>query len=163
MSAQNKPTAQIRLLAAVNVLWVIAAWTPFALCQSKSGPKGNGIQEITALELRRAEAVVHRDTGLLDQITSDNSVRILPTGLLETKQDLLMQLKSGSVTYSSIDVDQLDVKIYGDTAVVTGRSVFQGQRAGKPFTGKCRFSRVWIKRTGRWQEIMFQLTAITQP
>jgi hypothetical protein len=134
-----------------------------ALCLFARPEQGSGkspAQEITDLELRRAAAVVHRDIDLLDAITAADSVRILPTGALETKSQLLAQLKSGELTYSSINVDELSVKLYANTAVVTGRSEFQGQRDGKPFNGRCRFSRVWIKSSSGWQEVLFQLTAL---
>jgi hypothetical protein len=65
-------------------------------------------------------------------MTATDSVRIFPTGVLETKSDFLTQLKSGGLTFSSIDMDQLVVKLY-HIAVVTGRSAFEGQRKGKPF------------------------------
>jgi ketosteroid isomerase-like protein len=139
---------------------LILASTLCLFAQSEPGSSKSLVQEITDLELRRAAAVVHRDIDLLDKITAADSVRILPTGALETKSELLSQLKSGKLTYSSINVDQLSVKLYGNTAVATGRSEFQGQRDGKPFAGRCRFSRVWTKSSTGWQEVLFQLTAL---
>jgi ketosteroid isomerase-like protein len=132
---------------------------------AQSAPSSNRTQtqEITDLEQRRAAAVVHRDIGLLDTMTAPDSVRILPTGTLETKSQLLSELKSGELTYDSINVDELSVKLYGNTAVVTGRSEFRGQMKGKPFRGHCRFSRVWVKSGSGWQEILFQLTALQEP
>lgn len=119
-------------------------------------------KQITELEHQRAAAVVDRDTAFLDKMTAADSVRILPTGAIETKSQLLTELSSGAVTYTSIDVDQLSVKVYGDAAVATGRSVFRGQNHGKPFDGRCRFSRVWRKTPNGWQEVLFQLTAIRE-
>jgi ketosteroid isomerase-like protein len=124
---------------------------------------GSDAQQVTQLEQRRADAVVRRDTALLNKITAEDSVRILPSGSVETKSQLLTQLNSGTVTYNSIVVDQLTVKLYGDTAVVTGKSVFRGQKEGKPFAGRCRFSRIWRKDLNGWQEVLFQLTPITEP
>jgi hypothetical protein len=146
-------------LQALASMLVIASC---AFSQSEAGPTRQ-VKEIIELEQRRAAAVVHRDIDLLDRITVADSVRILPTGLLETKSQLLSDLKSGVLTYSSIDVDELSVKIYADTAIVAGRSSFQGQREGKPFNGRCRFSRVWIRKNGGWQEMLFQLTPMREP
>jgi hypothetical protein len=121
------------------------------------------IIKITELEHRRADAVVHRDIDFLDRITAADSVRILPGGVLEAKSRLLADLKSGLLTYSSIDVEGVSVKIYGHIAVVAGRSAFQGYREGKPFNRRCRFSRVWVRTNGGWQEVLFQLTPIPGP
>jgi len=121
------------------------------------------IAEITQLERQRALAVVHRDLEFLDKITAADSMRILPTGALESKADLLSKLKSGEVTYSAIDVDQLSVKVYDGAAVATGRSAAQGQAHGKAFQARWRFSRVWIRKDSGWQEVMFQLTPLQEP
>jgi len=40
---------------------------------------------------------------------------------------------------------------YGDTAVETGRSTMNGQDRGKTVPRDNRFTRVWVKRLGRWQ------------
>jgi hypothetical protein len=145
--------AMLLIVASVNCL----------LAQSELGSSRNPTQEITDLEKRRAAAVVHRDIHLLDTMTASDSVRILATGAVETKSQLLSELKSGDLTYDSINVDDLSVKLYGNTVVVTGISEFRGQRKGTPFRGRCRFSRVWLRSGSGWQEILFQLTALPEP
>jgi|SRR5690242_873781 len=134
-----------RKLRTLGILIVMLAGASGAFSQSEPSSSGQA-KEITELEQRRAAVVVHRDIDFLDKITAPDSVRILPTGILETKSQLLSDLKSGVLIYSSIDVDELSVNIYGNTAVVAGRSAFQGQRDGKPFKGRCRFSRAWVNK-----------------
>ena len=147
-----------RQILEIAILIFLTLW-PFPKCLASSD---SDAQQLTELEQRRADAVVRRDTTFLNKITAEDSVRILPSGGLETKSQLLAQLNSGTVTYTSIVVDQVSVKLYGDTALVTGKSVFRGQRGGKPFGGSCRFSRVWRKDLNGWQEVLFQLTPITE-
>jgi hypothetical protein len=159
---RGTPSRRVKQRPTLEVLILMLLSASCVFSQSELGPR-NQVKEITELEQRRASAVVHRDTDFLDKNTAPDSVRILPTGVLETKSQLLGDLKSGVLTYSSIDVDEVSVKIYGNTAVVAGRSEFRGQRDGKPFNGRCRFSRVWINRNGDWQEVLFQLTAIPEP
>jgi hypothetical protein len=149
----RKRASVVLLFLAVPMLSVI--------CQPSFGEPAKVEDLIKELELRRAHAVVHLEIDLLDKITADESVRISPTGEKGTKSQLLTSLKSGETTYSSISVDELTVRIYGNAALVTGRSDFQGQRSGKPFVGRCRFSRVWVKNGENWQEVMFQLTPVS--
>jgi hypothetical protein len=143
------------------VLLFLAVPMLSVICQPSFGEPANVQELIKELELRRAHAVVHREIDLLDKITADESVRISPIGEQGTKAQLLTSLKSGETTYSSISVDDLTVRIYGNAALVTGRSDFQGQRSGKPFGGHCRFSRVWVKNGENWQEVLFQLTPVS--
>ena len=155
ISGTHRRQLRSRQTFTAAVLLVLSA--AYAMSQSLSSRQ---VEEIIELEHRRATAVVHRDTEFLDKITAPDSVRILPTGTLESKSQLLSDLRSGAVTYTSINVDQLSIKLFSQTAVATGRSAFRGERGGKPFQGRCRFSRVWMKRQGTWQEVLFQLTPI---
>jgi hypothetical protein len=80
--------------------------------QSKSPEK-----QIRELEQQRAAAVVHKDVNFLDKITAADSVRISARGELETKSQLLSQLKSGELTYKTIKVDQLSVTVFDQFTV----------------------------------------------
>ena len=117
-------------------------------------------EQIRELEQQRAAAVVHKDVNFLDKITAADSVRISARGDLETKSELLSQLKSGELTYRTIKVDQLSVTVFDQFTAVTGRSFFEGTGQGKPFKGSARFSRVWVRSGSGWQEKLFQLTPI---
>jgi uncharacterized protein DUF4440 len=154
---------RLRTLRCLRRVALVAVIVSSASCAFAQVNAAREIAEITQLEHKRATAVVHRDLDFLEKITAADSVRILPTGALETKAEFLTKLKSGAVTYSAIDVDQVSVKIYGGTAVVTGRSAAQGQAGGKRFQARWRFSRVWIEKDGGWQEVMFQLTPVQAP
>ncbi len=149
--------SEAKLWRTLLVVHFLIASASSAFPQTSTGSQR---EEIMNLESQRATAVVHRDTDFLDNITAGDSVRILPAGALQSKAEFLAQLKSGSVTYTSIDVYDLSVTVYGTTAVVTGRSLVQGESNGKTFGGTWRFSRVWVRKEGRWQEVLFQVTPI---
>jgi ketosteroid isomerase-like protein len=69
--------------------------------------------------------------------------------------------RPGRTKYDAFEVDDLRVRVYGDTAVVTGRSTPRGRDArGQEMHGRYRFLRVWVKRDGRWQVVAFQGTRI---
>ncbi len=57
---------------------------------------------------------------------------------------------------TTFTVTELHVRIYGATAVVTGRENTTGPR----FTGSTRFTHVWLLRQGKWQMVAAQRTAI---
>jgi len=55
------------------------------------------------------------------------------------------------------------VRLYGDVAVVTGRATPKGIADGREFGEPIRYSRVYVKRDGRWQVVLFQQTRIANP
>ena len=52
------------------------------------------------------------------------------------------------------------MRIYGEVAVVTGRATPKGVADGREFVDPVRYSRVYVKRDGRWQVVLFQQTRI---
>lgn len=46
---------------------------------------------------------------------------------------------------------QIEVQVYGDTAVLTGLDTINGNSKGVPFMAKWLYMDVWLKRSGRWQ------------
>lgn len=148
---------QARFRQTFRAVVLLALSASYAMSQSASSRE---VEQITQLEHRRANAVVHGDVDFLDRITATDSVRISPMAELETKSQFLAELKSGRLTYSAINVNELSVRVFDKIAVVVGRSSFEGKRGGKPFRGEARFSRVWANGDGGWQEILFQLTPL---
>ena len=119
-------------------------------------------REILRLEDARNQAVIHGDVTALDRMTSDDYTFITLRGELRTKSDILKGFASGSFHYESRQISDLKVRVYGDTAVVTGRSVQKGIENGKDYSGDYRFTRVYVKQTGRWVTVALQTTLIRQ-
>jgi ketosteroid isomerase-like protein len=119
-------------------------------------------REILSLEEARNQAVLHGDATALDRTTSDDYTFITLRGELRTKSDILKGFASGSFHYDSRQISDLKVRVYGDTAVVTGRSVQKGMENGKDYSGDYRFTRVYVKEKGRWLTVALQTTLIRQ-
>jgi ketosteroid isomerase-like protein len=119
------------------------------------------IREILDLERQAKEASLHRDADFSQRTLADDYVAITPLGQVTTKQDTLAARKSGQLRYESIEVSDMVVRVYGDTAVVTARADVRGHQLGEDFSGPYRYTRVWVKRSGRWQTVSYQAT-VTQ-
>ena len=115
------------------------------------------------LEKQRSEALIKGDAGFLDRTTADDYSMITSSGQLRNKGRMMGDLKSGEVKFQSADVDDLEVRIYGDTAVVTGRHTQKAQSAGKDISGQYRFTRVYVKQKGQWKAVAYQATSIAKP
>src|SRR5262249_16514798 len=98
--------------------------------------------EIKKLEETRNQAVLHGDVGKLDRMTSDDYTFVTLRGEMRTKSDILKGFASGSFHYESRQISDLNVRVYGSTAVVTGRSVQKGMENGRDYSGDYRFTRV---------------------
>jgi|SRR5579862_33536 len=119
------------------------------------------IREIVDMERQAREASLHRDPDFSQRTLADDYVAITPLGQVTTKQDTVSARKSGQLRYDSIDVSDMVVRLYGDTAVVTARAEVKGHQLGEDFSGPYRYTRVWVRRAGHWQAVSYQAT-VTQ-
>src|SRR5712664_218924 len=121
---------------------------------------GSVEDSVRALESRRAQALLKADTVALSQLVADDFVEISRLGMLRTKADNLREIASGALKLNAVRYDSLAVRIYGDVAVLQGIADNSGTFRGFPFTGKIRYTRVFVRRAGRWQAVAMQQTSM---
>ncbi|HEX4783208.1 MAG TPA: nuclear transport factor 2 family protein [Candidatus Sulfotelmatobacter sp.] len=119
------------------------------------------IREIVDMERQAREASIHRDAEFSQRTLAEDYVAITPLGQVTTKQDTVSARKNAQLRYDTIDVSDMVVRVYGDTAVVTARADVKGHQLGEDFSGPYRYTRVWVRRTGHWQAVSYQAT-VTQ-
>ncbi len=134
--------------------------TPKAAARPAATTAASAEEEIKKLEKDRAAAAVKADTTMLEKYTADDYTFINRNGQLADRAQTMSRLKSGDIKLTANDVSDLRVRLYGNTAVVTGRSDVKGTMGGKDATGAVLFTRVYVKKDGRWQAVAFQQTPI---
>ena len=118
-------------------------------------------QAVLAAHNERLRALVSGDVAALDRIVGDDLISTSPTGKVQTKAQIVSDLKSGALKVSTADTYDVKVRVYGDAAVVTYRSAVNFVDNGQQITGGLRCTSVYIKRGDRWQLVSQQLTRIT--
>jgi uncharacterized protein (TIGR02246 family) len=108
-------------------------------------------QAIRQLDSERIQAQVGADAAALDRIYADDFIGIGPSGTVRTKAQVISDFTSGDLKFQSITTDDVRVRVYGNTAVETGRSTMNGQDRGKAVPRDNRFTRVWVKQQRRWR------------
>jgi len=112
----------------------------------------NGVEQaIKELDKERIQAQVGADPVALDRIYADDFIGVGPSGTVRTKTQVISDFTSGSLKFQSITTDEVQVRVYGNTAVETGLSTMIGQDNGKAVPRDTRFTRVWIKQQRRWR------------
>ena len=81
-------------------------------------------------------------------------------GTLRTQADNMRDIASGNLKLTSVRYDSLTVRIYGDVAVLQGIADNAGTLRGLPFSGKIRYTRVFVRRAGQWQAVAMQQTSM---
>ena len=117
-------------------------------------------EEIKKLEEARNQAILKGDFAAIDRMTSEDYTFVTLRGEMRTKTEIVNGFKSGSFRYQSREISDLNVRVYGDAAVVTGRSIQKGTENGKDYSGDYWFTRVYAKQNGRWITVALQTTPI---
>ena len=116
-----------------------------------SGIKSDPIMALGQLDRERIQAQMGADAAALDRLYAEEFVGIGPSGTVRTMAQVIADFTSGSLRFQSITTDEVRWRVYGDTAVETGRSTMVGQDRGKAVPRDNRFTRVWVERQHRWQ------------
>jgi ketosteroid isomerase-like protein len=117
-------------------------------------------EELKKLETDRAAAAVKGDAATLEKQTSDDYTFINLYGQMSDKSKMVNNFKTGQTKLTSDEVSDMKVRVYGNTAVVTGKADVAGTMAGKDTKGQIMFTRVWVKKGGG-QSVAFQQTLVS--
>ncbi len=121
--------------------------------------KGSGAsEEIRTLELAHNAAIARGDVAVVDRMTRGDFTFITTRGLVVTKAGMLKGLAEGAFKYEYRQIYDLSIRVYGDAAVVTGRSLHTGQEDGKDSSDAYRYTRVYVRENGQWLAVLWQAT-----
>jgi ketosteroid isomerase-like protein len=116
---------------------------------------GAAEDEIRRLSAEEVDAFLKNDRAAMARLWSNDFVVTNPLNKFVTKQQVLGMVDSGFLVITSFDRQIEYLRGYGDIVIVAGReSVVWGGRM--PNAGKSenlRFTAVWMKQGGHWQEI----------
>ena len=118
-------------------------------------------QAVQRQDQERIRAQISADTLALRRIYADDFLGIGPTGVVRNKAEVMADFASHALTYQSITTAEVRVRVYGNTAVETGRSTMVGQDRGKAVPRDNRFTRVWVMTAGRWRLVANHYSLMT--
>src|ERR1043166_3131519 len=117
--------------------------------QSARGSHRTSVEDtIKKLDNERIQAQIHADATALDRIYAADFIGVGPSGTVRTKPQVILDFTSGDLKFQSITTDDVQVRVYGDTAVETGLSAMIGQDKRKTVPRDTRFPRVCVKHKG---------------
>jgi len=113
------------------------------------------------LEQRLNKAVVGGDVTTFGELLAVDFTHTSQDGRFRSRAEWMKGRVQGKTNYVSYDVDDLQIRVYGNAAVATGLSKPSWRESdGTLASGRYRFLRVWAKRDGRWRAVAFQSTRI---
>jgi len=136
----------------ITVVALTACSIALAQKQSADGDQARGVEQaIRQVDKERIQAQIGADAVALDRIYADDFIGVGPSGTVRTKPQVISDFTSGNLKFQSITTDEVQVRVYENTAVETGLSTMVGQDKGKAVPHNTRFTRVWVRQQGHWR------------
>jgi ketosteroid isomerase-like protein len=132
-----------------------AAFTAFAQNNSDEGGR------VLGLETAWGHAIESKDTKALDQLLGSTFVAVEIDGSISNKAEFLAGIKDPSYQPSQAVNEEINVQMYGNSAVVNGIFRVKGTEKGKFYVHRERFIDTWIKQNQGWQCVASSATLIT--
>ena len=112
---------------------------------------------VKAAEKAWATATVAVAEPTLKQLLADDLTYTHSTGETDTRAVFIDNLKTGVRKYHKVDHESMDVRLYGNTAVLTATAQIEtSQKGAKPTPAHLRFIHLWVFQNGRWQMVAHQ-------
>jgi uncharacterized protein (TIGR02246 family) len=120
--------------------------------------------EQTLMQLERdwSQASLTKDIDALNRIMADDWVNIDFQGRMLTKIQTIASLKSGLPATQAAGLGEMKVRVFGDSAIVTGSDTGKSTSKGKEVVEKYLWTDVFVRRNGRWQAVASQSTKIAR-
>ncbi|HZE69207.1 MAG TPA: nuclear transport factor 2 family protein [Pyrinomonadaceae bacterium] len=149
-------------LLAVHLLVLVLTFTQVAFGQT-SKTTVSSAEKAQVLNVYRLlnEATLRNDFDTLERLIADDFRSLGTFGeVTGTKRSLLDMMKAGRMKSTFHKDKTLKVTIKGIWAVITGEAIERGTLNGQPFNFLARFSDVYEKRQGQWQNVQTRIKAI---
>ena len=119
-------------------------------------PPNDDEKTVAALDTEYQAAVLEHDIAAMDRILADDFVLVTGKGRIYTKGDLLNEASTTDIIYEHQEDTNQEVRLWGDTAVVTALLWAKGTDKGEPFDYKLWFSDTYVRNSSGWRYVFGQ-------
>jgi len=121
------------------------------------------VAQLTSQADQWDKAIVRKDRAAIEQNMAEDFRQIDGSGNVESKRSFVDDLVSPDLQIDPYTVEDFDVRVYGDVALLSGRTRMTGRYEGKPFTSHYRYIDIYVRRDGAWKIVSVQISRIPNP
>lgn len=151
-----------QILLGIMVLTIL----PAALAQrSEKKAALRASEEVLQVEDQRVRALLDGDTAALENLLADDLTYTHSSGQMDTKREFINKIQFGELKYESLAHEEVGARVFGNVAVLTGRSsvkVSSPRTPGEARSVRIRFTNVYARENNRWRQVAWQSTRIPE-
>ena len=139
----------VKLKIILSIAIILVANTALA----KDEKDSSDIKELTRLEQVWNDAHLRGDAAALEKLWAEDLFVTVPDMPVMNKEESLAVSKAGKMKFDIYKTSDIRIKVYGNSAVVTGQLVRIRDAKSTKFEDDWRFTKVYVRRDGRWQVV----------
>jgi len=119
-------------------------------------------QALMKIQHEWAEARVKGDSSYTRRIEAEDCTIVWPDGRIANKREDL-QTMTGDIVFTEFKIDDLRVRLYGDTGIVVGEGMIKAHKGKQVlFGGKFVWTDTFAKQGGQWKVVASQITPVLE-
>ena len=153
-------------LGSLLCLCLLSAGAAVAMRPPGPHPRNKDLarQEVEQMEQNWRKAELDSDLSALDNMLSDDYIGITMNGQVVTKTQQLDRIRNREVILTTLNLEDVKVKLVGGTAIVTSLATVQGTMDGRLINGRFRYTRIYAHQPGgEWKITNFEATQVGVP
>ena len=142
------------VLVVLTIVFAVSAFTISARGKKASATRGDDVAAITQMENASVKADIAGDPTYIEKNYAENFTGGSSWGNWETKQAILTDMKDSENNKTNSEVtSDLNVRVYGDTAVATYTSTYDTMYHGGHRARTILTTDTFARQKGSWQEV----------
>jgi len=118
-------------------------------------------EKVNQLHRKKFDWLINRKYDSLNWLMDDRVKYIHSNGWIQSKAEVVDDLKSGKLNYTSVVVEESSVSYFNQSAVVTGKGIFKGLMTDKSeFAIHLLYTEVYVRQKKQWKLVSRQATKI---
>jgi hypothetical protein len=118
-------------------------------------------EKVNQLHKRKFDWLINKKYDSLKWLLDEQAKYIHSNGWIQSKAEVIEDLKSGKLNYTSVIIEESSVSYFDKSAVVTGKGFFKGLMTDNTeFTIHLLYTEVYIKQKKEWKLVSRQATKI---
>jgi ketosteroid isomerase-like protein len=119
-------------------------------------------QALMKIQREWAEARVKGDSSYTQRLEAEDCTIVWPDGRIVNKREDLKSM-TGDIVFTEFKIDDLQVRLYGDTGIVLGQGTIKAHEEKQNLVGgKFVWTDTFLKKDGVWKVVASQVTPVSK-
>ncbi len=107
-------------------------------------------RSVLDLSSKKFDWLIAGQADSLEKILDEKIQYIHSNGWVQNKREVIEDMRTGKLVYRKVTIKEVSVRLYAETAILTGLGTFEGINGGTPFLLDLRYTEVYVRSMKRW-------------